>query len=86
MAYNVVYKKSVHRDLKGLSKAEAARVMDQVEAALSKKPESYPALKGRFAGLRRYRVGDYRIIYAMLGDDVLVLRIAHRRDVYRSET
>ena len=72
--------------MKGLSKAEAARVMDQVEAVLSKKPESHPALRGRFAGLRRYRVGDYRIIYAMLGDDVLVLRIAHRRDVYRSET
>ena len=83
MAHNVVYKKSVHRDLKGLSKAEVARILDQVEAALSKKPESYAALKGRFAGLRRYRVGDYRIIYAILGDDVLVLRIAHRRDVYK---
>lgn len=42
-------------------------------------------LKGQFAGLRKYRIGDYRVIYAILGDDVLVLRIGHRKDVYKKE-
>ena len=83
MAYNIVYKNSVHRDLKKLSKAEAARILDQIEAELSKKADSYPLLKGQFAGLRRYRAGDYRVIYAILKDDVLILRIGHRRDVYK---
>ena len=83
MAYNIVYKDSVHRDLKKLSKAEATRILDQIEAELSKKADSYPLLKGQFAGLRRYRAGDYRVIYAILEDDVLILRIGHRRDVYK---
>jgi mRNA interferase RelE/StbE len=83
LAYNIVYKDSVHRDLKKLSKAEAARILDQIEAELSKKADSYPLLKGQFAGLRRYRAGDYRVIYAILEDDVLILRIGHRRDVYK---
>jgi len=83
LAYNIVYKNSVHRDLKKLSKAEAARILDQIEAELSKKADSYPLLKGQFAGLRRYRAGDYRVIYAILKDDVLILRIGHRRDVYK---
>jgi len=83
LAYNIVYKDSVHRDLKKLSKAEATRILDQIEAELSKKADSYPLLKGQFAGLRRYRVGDYRVIYAILEDDVLILRIGHRRDVYK---
>jgi len=83
LAYNIVYKDSVHRDLKKLSKAEATRILDQIEAELSKKAASYPLLKGQFAGLRRYRVGDYRVIYAILEDDVLILRIGHRRDVYK---
>jgi mRNA interferase RelE/StbE len=83
LAYNIVYKSSVHRDLKRLSKAEAARILDQVEAELTKKADTYPLLKGQFAGLRRYRIGDYRVIYAILGDDVLILRIGHRRDVYK---
>lgn len=85
MAYKVVYKKSVHRDLKKLSRAEAGRILDVVDKQLSKKPESNPALKGQFAGLRRFRVGDYRVVYALLGNDILVLRIAHRRDVYKTE-
>ena len=85
MAYNVVYKKSDHRDLKKLSKAEAGRILDQIEQELTKKPESFPVLKGRFAGLRKYRIGDYRIIYALVGTDILVLRIGNRRDVYKGE-
>jgi mRNA interferase RelE/StbE len=85
LAYNIVYKKSVQRDLKKLSKAEAHRVLNQVEEELSKNAETYPVLKGQFAGLRKYRVGDYRVIYAILGDDVLVLRIGHRKDVYKKE-
>ena len=85
MAYNIVYKKSVQRDLKKLSKAEAHRVLKQIEEELSKNAETYPALKRQFAGLRKYRVGDYRVIYAILGDEVLVLRIGHRKDVYKKE-
>jgi len=85
LAYNVVYKKSVHRDLKKLSKVEVSRILDQIERKLTKKPESCPVLKGQFAGLRKYRIGDYRVIYALVGTDILVLRIGNRRDVYKGE-
>ena len=85
MVYNIVYKKSVQRDLKKLSKAETRRILDQIEKELSEKADTYPVLKGQFAGLRKYRVGDYRVIYAILGEDVLILRIGHRRDVYKKE-
>jgi mRNA interferase RelE/StbE len=83
LAYNIVYKKSVERDLKKLSKAEARRVLNQVEEQLSENADTHPVLKGQFAGLRKYRIGDYRVIYAILGADVVVLRIGHRKDVYK---
>ena len=86
MAYNIVYKKSVERDLKKLSKAEVARILDQIEGELAKNAEAYPPLKGSFAGLRKYRVGDYRVIFAIMGGDVLILRIGHRREIYRRKT
>ena len=82
MAYNITYKSSVKRDLKKLSEAEARRILDQLEKDLSRKPGDYPTLKGEFAGLRKYRVGDYRVLFAVLDKDVLVLRIGHRRDVH----
>ena len=83
MAYNILFKKSVQRDLKRLGKTEARRILDQLEKELSKKPEAYPILKGDFAGLRKCRIGDYRIIYALMDEDVVVLRIGHRKEVYR---
>jgi mRNA interferase RelE/StbE len=41
-------------------------------------------LKGDFAGLYRYRIGDYRVVYRIEQDErkVFVLAIAHRREVY----
>ena len=83
MAYKILYKKSVQRDLKKLGKQEARRILDQLEAELSKKPDSNAILKGEFAGLRKFRVGDYRIIYALMDENVVVLRIGHRREVYK---
>jgi len=85
LVYSVSYKKSVHRDLKRLTKPEAKRILDLIETELIKKPESNPVLKGQFAGLRKYRIGDYRVIYAILGTQVLVLRVGDRKNVYKSE-
>jgi mRNA interferase RelE/StbE len=83
LAYNIVYKKSVQRDLKKVPKMEVDRILNQIEQELSKNADAYPVLKGQFAGLRKYRIGDYRVIYAIVGDDCLVLRIGHRKEVYK---
>ncbi len=85
MAYSLGYKKSVQRDLKQISKLEAKRILDHIEQELVNDPESNPLLKGRFAGLRRYRVGDYRVIYFLQETEIRILRIDHRRDVYKQE-
>lgn len=83
MAYSIHYKKSVARDLKNLDKGEAKRVIDKLERELKKDPDAGEQLKGKFAGLSRLRAGDYRVVYARTKDGVLVLLIAHRKDVYQ---
>ncbi|MBD3424638.1 MAG: type II toxin-antitoxin system mRNA interferase toxin, RelE/StbE family [Candidatus Latescibacteria bacterium] len=85
MAYRIVYKRSVAKDLKKLDKKEASRILNKIEKELPKKATSYPVLKGKFAGLRKYRIGDYRVIYAIVESDVRILRIGDRRDVYKKE-
>ena len=42
-------------------------------------------LSPRWKGLRRLRVGDFRVIYAFDGAQLLVsvIRVAHRREMYR---
>ena len=83
MAYNRQYKRSVEKDLSRLDKREARRVLDKIEQELSTHPDRYPSLKGEFKGLRKMRMGDYRVIYAILENDILILRIGNRREVYR---
>ena len=84
MAYSITYKKSVAKDLSRLGKSEARRILDKIEKELSARADNYPLLKGAFAGLRKLRVGDYRVIFAVLEQEVLILRIGHRRDIYKN--
>jgi len=82
LAFDIAYKKSVAKDLVGLGKAEARRILDKIEKDLPARADAYPVLKGPFSGLRKLRVGDYRVIFALLGQQVLVLRIGHRSEIY----
>ena len=82
MAFNITYKKSVGKDLKTIDKLEAKRILDKIEKELSIRASTYPLLKGQFAGMRKLRIGDYRVIFTLAGSNVLILRIGHRREIY----
>ncbi len=83
MVYKITFKKSVAKDLKKIDHFEADRILKKISSELSKQAEKSPELKGQFAGLRKYRIGNYRVVYAIMGDCVLILRIKHRKDVYK---
>ena len=83
MTYRIAFKKSVSRDLRKLDRSDAKRGLDKLEAELPERAEACPPLKGKFAGPRELRVGDYRVVFAIVGDTVLSTRISHRRDAYR---
>ncbi len=83
MAFKIAYKRSVERDLKKIDKEQLKIIFDKIEADLSINASKYPSLTGKFAGLRKFRVGDYRIIYSIIEDTVLILRIAHRKEAYK---
>ena len=57
--------------------------LDKIEQELPSKADSCPELKGNFSGFRRLRIGDYRIIFVIIDDTVLITRIRNRKDVYR---
>ncbi len=83
MSYKILFKSSVSRDLKKIDKSKVSTILDKIEKELSENPTKYPTLSGKFKGLRKFRIGDYRIIYTILNDKVLILRIAHRKKAYR---
>lgn len=50
---------------------------------LGDNPDAGEALSGEFKSLYKLRVGDYRVIYAIVNGDILVLKIGHRSKVYQ---
>ena len=83
MPFRIEYKSSVHHDLKSLDPHIAKRILEELEASLGEDPDRGEPLTGRFRGLRRYRIGEYRVIYIKTREGVLGLRIGHRSSVYR---
>ena len=78
----VLYKSSVSHDLKKIQTAEKERILRGIETTLQKNPRGGEPLHGEFEGLFKLRIGDYRVVYALSGQDVLVLRIRHRSEAY----
>ena len=83
--FEVQFKKSVEKDLKALSKADQKRVLEQIGKVLAKDPYMGKALSGEFKGLYRWRIGRFRVIYEVQKEVlmILVLKVGHRKDVFR---
>lgn len=72
------------KELAGLSKKDQRRVVEAVEELL-RDPLAGEPLAAQWMGLRRLRVGRYRVLYGFDGTQLLiaVVRVGHRKDVYR---
>ncbi len=84
----VQYTASSLKDLRKLEKNQAKKIVLVIQKYTAKKPlEKAKSLGGIFAGLYRYRIGDYRVIFEYNDKNILIiitiLRIKHRKDIYR---
>jgi mRNA interferase RelE/StbE len=82
LGYRIEFKSSVSHDLRKLDKETARRIISEIHEFLSDNPSSGERLHGEFQGLYKLRLGDYRVIYAIIKDRVLILRISHRSKAY----
>lgn len=83
--YKVEIKESALKSLSALPLRQQLRIRQKIDAlAGNPYPPGHRKLKGEDCSYR-IRVGDYRVVYDVLNDTVivLVLRIGHRKDVYR---
>ncbi len=82
--YKVLFKASVEKDLRAIPGKDIKRILQKIKA-LSSEPR--PPGCEKLTGSERYRIrqGRYRIVYS-IQDNVLtvwVVKVAHRKDVYR---
>ncbi len=81
----IEFAKSATKDLRGIDRQWIPRILTAIEG-LGEEPR--PVGCKKLAGAEhsyRIRVGDYRVVYEIQDDALLVfvIRVRHRRDVYR---
>ncbi len=82
--YKIEIKRSAAKELEKIQQKDRERIIERIRA-LSTDPRSPQAKK--LSGEEKYRIrqGDYRILYNIHDEivTVVVVRIAHRREVYK---
>lgn len=83
--YRIEFAPAALREFRDLPRKVQEQLRPKIDLlAENPRPQKVEKLKGA-EGLYRIRAGDYRVIYSIEDDRlvVLILRIAHRRDVYK---
>ena len=84
MRYQLVYTHRAFRDIR--------RLEDNVKKRIGKSLERYREEPLKYAsqlidsklGMYRFRIGDYRVIFDIEDDEIIVLRVGHRKNIYRT--
>lgn len=81
--YEIVVRPSVRKDIRGIPKADLQRIMARISGL---QDDTRPAGCIKLSGMEYYRIrqGDYRIVYEIEVDRLIVIlvKIGNRKDVY----
>ncbi len=85
--YSVYFRASVEKDFRNIPRKDAGRILQRIRSlAVDPRPPGCEKLTGQ----ERYRLrqGRYRILYSIQDAQlaVWIVRVAHRKDVYRKGT
>ena len=83
MRFVVIFHPAVKDDAADIAKAIRERIKNAIDTRLTSEPTLYgKPLRGTLAGYWKLRVGDWRVVYAIRGTEVIVFTIKHRSRVY----
>ena len=83
MTYQLTYHPDVKSDIAQFSRNIKDRIRKSIEERLLVDPIHYgDPLKKSLQGFRKLRVGDYRVIYKIGKETIIIFKIGHRKEVY----
>jgi mRNA interferase RelE/StbE len=85
LKYRIEFKRSAAKVLKKIPKPDRRRIRDRIDSLTENLPNPDKTKMKGDNPFHRIRVGDYRIIYEIHEDIlvILVIKIGHRKEVYR---
>ena len=84
MTYELYYTRRAVKDIEKLDGTTQQRIKAGLEKYKGDPLHFAVKLTSSEIGTYRFRMGDYRVIFDIEDDKVIILRVGHRRDIYRS--
>lgn len=81
MEYHIQFKPRAMKDLKGITSVEVRRMMEKIEAMRYNLAGDVKKLT-HFTPEYRLRVGDYRVLFEVESETLMIYRVLHRKDAY----
>ena len=78
----IIIKESAYKDLKQIDKQTAVKILKDIQ-----KLENYPDISNtkklkNYTPTYRLRIGNYRVLFDIEDDNIVIGRILHRKDAY----
>ena len=81
--YQVVITEPAIKELKKLDSVVKKKILKKLLILQNNPFHNTKKLSGSIIGDYRFRIGDYRAIFDISGNRVVIHKIGHRRDVYK---
>jgi len=81
--YELVYTERAVRDITKLDRATRERIRKTLERYRRSPFDYAQKMADPKLGSYRFRIGEYRVIFDIEGDQIVILRVGHRREIYR---
>jgi mRNA interferase RelE/StbE len=84
-SYKIVIKKSAAMEIESIEKKDRIRIVEKIRSLAS---DPHPVGSKKLSGQDKYRIrqGNYRILYQVLNEELVinVIKVRHRRDIYKN--
>ena len=81
--YKILLTQRAMKDLEALEKQVRIRIIKKLKEYASKPMRDMRKLESPKIGTYRFRVGEYRVVFDVDGENLVVLRAGHRKTIYR---
>lgn len=81
--YKILFTHRSLKDLENIDKKTQGRIAEKLKEFSEEPLKHSRKLINSELGSYRFRIGDYRVIFDIDEDNIVILRIGHRRNIYK---
>lgn len=85
MSYTPLYTLSAFKDSQRLDIIVKKKIKKKIEEYVADPIQNAKKLTNSSIGTYRWRVGNYRVVFDIDKDKIIILRIGHRREIYKGK-